>query len=328
MNIFLTILLFVLGLVFIIKGGDFFVDAASWIAEISGIPKIIVGATVVSIATTLPEVIVSCIAAGQGKVDMSIGNAVGSVTANTALILAIALIFMPAVIERKDYLLKSFILFGAAAFLVIVGIQKGLNLPGAVVLIILFAIFVYDNVSSANKTLKLQRSEENSGGSFAVVKEKPTSKVITVNVLKFIFGTAGIVIGAQLLVNNGSEIARHLGVSEAIISITMIAIGTSLPELVTTITSIVKKQHDLSVGNIIGANIIDLTLILPICSFIYGGKLPVSEQAMWLDMPFCLIASLAALVPALITKKFTRLNGAALLLIYVIYLTLSFIYFV
>lgn len=325
MQLVLTILLFVVGLVLIIKGGDYFVDAASWMAEVSGIPKIIVGATVVSIATTLPEMIVSCIAAAQGKVDMSIGNAVGSVTANTALIMAIALIFMPTVIKRKDYAVKSVLMLAASLTLAVVGMLKGMTIISAVVLCVIFVAFAYDNVHTATKVLKLQNAgAENT----KAPREKPEGKVIAINVVKFVFGTAGIIIGARLLVDKGSELARLAGVSEAIISITMIAIGTSLPELVTTVTAIVKKQHELSVGNVLGANIIDLTLILPICTFINGGQLPVSAQSMYLDMPICLLAGAVAVVPALALKKFTRVNGVALLAIYAAYLTLAFVFFV
>lgn len=111
MEILITVLMFTLGIVLLVKGGDYFVDAASWIAEVSGIPKLIIGATIVSIATTLPEMLVSVMAATQGKVDMSIGNAVGSVTTNIGLIMAIALIFMPGAINRKEYFSKSVLLF-------------------------------------------------------------------------------------------------------------------------------------------------------------------------------------------------------------------------
>ena len=125
MEIFIAILLLVLGIALIVKGGDFFVDAASWFAEVSGIPKLIVGATVVSFATTLPELLVSAFAAVEaratgnaGLVDMAIGNAVGSVTANLGLIFAIALIAMPTVIRRKDYLLKMLLMLGASTAVV------------------------------------------------------------------------------------------------------------------------------------------------------------------------------------------------------------------
>lgn len=324
MSIAISVLLFVVGLVLIIKGGDFFVDAASWIAEVSGVPKIIVGATVVSIATTLPEIIVSCLAAAQGKVDMSVGNAVGSVTANTALIMAVSFIFMPAIINRKDYAFKTFLLLLSTGFLVIAGIQGKLTLFGSAFLFIIFIIFIWDNVSSANKVLKAQRSDS----SQTEIREKPTKKTVFINSAKFLFGAAGIVGGAQLLVKYGSELASLIGISEAVISVTMIAVGTSLPELVTTITAVAKKQNELSVGNIIGANIIDMTLILPICSFIYSGSLPISRQSAFLDLPVCFIAAAVGLVPVLASKKITRVNGAALLAVYIAYMVLTFIFFV
>ena len=139
MEILLTILLFILGIVLIVKGGDFFVDAAAWIAEVSGIPKLIIGATVVSIATTLPEMLVSTIAAVQGKVDMSIGNAVGSVTANIGLIMAISILFMPSVIKRKEYLPKSILMLAAAAIIVVGGLVGKIN---TILVILLFIIFL------------------------------------------------------------------------------------------------------------------------------------------------------------------------------------------
>ena len=122
MELALVILLFLLGIVLIVKGGDAFVDAASWIAEVSGIPKLIVGATIVSIATTIPEMLVSVMAAAGGMVDMSVGNAVGSVTANLGLIMAISVLCMPAVIRRGDYLLKSVLMLCAAGIIVLAGV--------------------------------------------------------------------------------------------------------------------------------------------------------------------------------------------------------------
>ena len=139
MNLTLVMILFIAGIVFIVKGGDFFVDASSWIAEISGIPRLIIGATIVSLATTLPEILVSVMAAMKGKVDMSIGNAVGSVTANIGLIMAVSLICIPFVIERKDYLVKSILMLAAAAFIMAAGF---LGQVGHILSIVLFLIFL------------------------------------------------------------------------------------------------------------------------------------------------------------------------------------------
>lgn len=314
MELAVTIALFVLGLIFVIKGGDYFVDAASWIAEKTGVPKLIVGATIVSVATTLPEMLVSCMAAAQGKVDLSIGNAVGSVTANIGLIMAFAIIFMPGAINRKTYLLKSILMLTAAALIALCGFFGQVSIPISCALIAIFALFIWENIRDAlhHMRQKKDRSEDEI--------ENVRKGVIAA---KFIFGAAGIIIGAQLLVDNGSLIAQHIGIPERVIGVTLVAVGTSLPELITTITAIIKRQSALSIGNILGANIIDLTLIMPLSSLIAGKPLPISPSMAMIDLPACLFVGLIAIVPAMILSKFSRWQGILLLLVYAGYITLT-----
>ena len=319
-NLALTIILFLVGMVLTIKGGDFFVDAASWIAERSGIPKLIIGATIVSLATTLPEMLVSVMAAVQGKVDMSIGNAVGSVTANLGLIMALAVIFMPGVIRRKDYLLKSILMLLASAIIVVCGLRGSVSVAMCVVLLVIFAVYLWENVREACHTIRLNGQQPDAE---AITAETAGKKVVLLNVVKFIGGAAAIVIGAQLLVNNGSTLARLAGISERVIGVTLVAIGTSLPELITTITAISKKQSELSVGNILGANILDLTLIMPLSSLISGKPLPVSQTMAAIDLPACLLVGLIATIPALAAKRFARWQGAVLLVVYAGYVVLT-----
>ena len=312
-----AILLLIVGLALIIKGGDFFVDAATWMAEVSGVPKLIVGATVVSIATTLPELLVSSMAAWEGSVDMAIGNAIGSVTANTGLILAIGIICIPAIIKRSEYLLRVCLLLGASTLIVVVGSVWGeVGLIASILLIIIFIVAMYDNVHQALIAMRSGKEEK-------LGPEQKTKKIIIINIVKFVLGAVGIVIGARLLVDNGTTIAQIAGVPERVISVTIIAIGTSLPELVTTITAVVKKQGSLSVGNIIGANIMDMTLIMPICCLISGSSLPVHETVARIDFPACLICGCVAMIPTMFTKKFTRWQGILLLVIYVGYLVIT-----
>ena len=177
-------------------------------------------------------------------------------------------------------------------------------------LLIIFAFYIAENIRSGKATVKDGTAEKTAAGK---------STVIT-NILKVSVGAAGIVIGSELLVNNGSKIAASFGVSEAVIGVTIVAIGTSLPELVTAVTAVVKKQTSMSVGNVIGANIIDTTLILAICSFIYGGKLPVSKQNIYLDFPIAIAVTLIAAVPTVKTKKFSRWQGVLMLVIYLAYI--------
>lgn len=317
MEMFLAVLLFVIGLVLIIKGGDFFVDAASWIAEVSGIPNFIIGATIVSIATTLPELLVSIMATAGGQTGIAVGNAVGSVTANTSLILAISLVFAPCVVSRKQFGLKGFLMILSSVLLFVLSLSGHLKLLPSLLLFIVLGVFVYENIVSAKKEgEKVER------------RRIENKKEIVVNILKFIFGAAGIVVGARLLVDNGTVIAEKLGVPDSIIGVTMIAIGTSLPELTTAIIALVKKKGNLSLGNIVGANIIDMTLILPICSAVSGGTLVVSNQALRLDMPVCILAGLVAIVPTFIFGKTKRYQGIALLVIYAAYIVLLMKYFI
>ena len=277
-TLFLVLLLFAAGLVCIIKGGDFFVDAATWIAEASGIPKFIIGATVVSFATTMPEMLVSVFSALEGNADIAVGNAVGSVTANTGLIMCLSLICMECTMPRRQYAVKAVLLLAAIAILFGFTRDGQLSIVESVVILVIFVCFVVESLVAARREQTLEGPE-------ADERPKTDGRTIALNIGKFVFGAAAIVLGAQLLIDNGTALAQMVGVPDAIIGATMIAIGTSLPELVTTITAIRKKQSSLSVGNIIGANIMDLTLIMPLCALILGKPLPVERQGMLLDIP-------------------------------------------
>ena len=346
-EIALAAVLLAVGIALIVKGGDFFVDAASWIAEVLGISPLIVGATVVSVATTLPELIVSIIATARGTVEIAVGNAVGSVVANLGLIMAISLLFMPGKVDRKQYLFKSIVLLVASLNLLLIGWFGGmmdgnhiLSVGLGFVILELFVVFFAENVIEAVKMMKNPVAgglSADSTGATAQVAEgaseeaaeepvKKDKKTIIINILKFIGGAAGIIGGAELLVSNGQKLALAAGIPEGIIAITLVAIGTSLPELVTTITAIAKKKSSISVGNIIGANIIDMTLILPVCAMVSGGTLVFPRQAILFDLPFCLGLSAIAVLPMLFTKKFQRWQGIALFVAYAVYITLRILY--
>lgn len=328
-NMFGLLIMFGIGLVFIVKGGDFFVDAAGWLAEVSGIPKFIIGATVVSFATTLPELLTSVFATAEAMqspvregLELAIGNAVGSVTANIGLIMGISLVCIPSTVNRRDFAPQAIAMIAAAALLCAFSAAGSIGVAASVVLLLIFVLFMVNNVRTAFRS-KEEVTVELKG-------ERPTRKDAVVNIVKFLVGALGIVLGADMLVDNGTAIARMSGIPENIIAITMVAVGTSLPELVTTLTAIAKKQASLSVGNIIGANVFDLTLILSICSMVSGGRLEVPAKAyaaQWpavfrsgLDMPMCLLVGLVTIIPPLITKKFYRWQGVLLLCLYAAYL--------
>ena len=319
-SLVLTIALFALGVLLIVKGGDWFVDAATWMAAASGLPQFLIGATVVSMATTLPEVIVSTMAAAEGSTDMAIGNAIGSVTANTGLIMAISLVFMPIAIRQSQFAVKGILMVLSTLVLWLLCRDGVLRLPESLLVLALFALFIAENIRSAKEL----SAEEPAEASAAVDKSR---KALFKNLALFVLGAVCLVVGSNLLVDNGTILAQLLGVSERVIAVTMVAIGTSLPELVTAITAIVKKQSSMSVGNILGANIIDITVILPLCALISGGDLAIAAQSVhqtvYLDMPVCVLVTAIAVIPTIFRKRFAKWQGIVLLALYIAYVLVT-----
>lgn len=309
MSLYLALGLFVAGVFMVMKGGDWFVDAAGDIARRLGVPTFVIGASIVSLATTLPEILVSVIAAVGDKTDMAVGNAVGSVTANTGLILAVTMIFMTVRTNHRHT--GQYIILLLSAGTLWMGVDTGALEPWAGVLLgTLFAAFMVNNLLTAREN---RNPSENIAASEGMGR----------SVGFFLLGGLSIVVGSESLVNGGSAIAVALGVPERVIAVTMVAIGTSLPELVTAITAIRKQEAALSVGNIIGANIIDLTLILPVCSLVSGRALPVSPASVRYDLPACFLVTLAAVLPLALRKKGSKIQGIMLILLYGAYLVLS-----
>ena len=322
MGSILIYVLFAVGIVLIVKGGDWFVDGAVWAAEITRIPKFIIGATIISVATTLPEIFVSTIAAVEGhgilvsqvgdyiaasqdKVGRAIGNGIGSVICNTAII------FMPIAVDKRSFAPKGILLIAAVCALFLLSRSGNFSIAGAAVLLLIFLLYITENIRSAKRDTGAEKTGE------APASDR---RSIVLNILRIVGGAACIVVGSQLLVSNGSLIAASWGVSEAIIGVTIVAIGTSLPELVTAVTSLIKKQSSMSVGNVIGANVIDTTLILAVCSFVYGGKLPVSAQSIYLDFPVAIVVTLIAIIPTIVCRRFQRWQGVLMLAVYIAYL--------
>ena len=207
-----------------------------------------------------------------------------------------------------------------------------LSLYGTIALIVVFAVFFVENfISMKNSDKQIEPSPDSVAIQFedeiVPTKETATAKDWAKNIAMFIIGAAGTVVGAEILVNSGTVLAEQIHVPQRIISVFAVAIGTSLPELVTTITALRKKEGALSVGNILGANIIDLTLILPICSFITmgggSGSLAVSASSVTVDMVVCLCAIAIAIFPTIATKKFHRWQGVAMLAGYVGYIAVT-----
>lgn len=323
-----AVLLFLFGFVCLIKGGDWFVDGASGIAKRLKIPEIIIGATVVSIGTTLPEVMVSSSAALKGAGEIAYGNALGSIICNTSLIAALTIAVRPAKIERSSLYLPVFFFFGAMIFYALNAYLFGRfgRIAGIILLLIFCAYTALVITTQLRKRKKgladpvVQEPEEE--------KQKPTP--LWKEIVFLIIGAALIALGANLLVDNGTILAKVAGVPESVIALTFVALGTSLPELVTAITSLAKGHSVLSLGNIIGANLFNLVLVSGLSTTLSPYTIPMEKTlfginaSLIVDIPLCFAVMAILTVPALLKKKVMRWQGIALLVIYAAYLVFQF----
>ena len=318
-----AVLLFAVGLVLLIKGGDWFVDGATGLARRFSLPDIIVGATVVSIGTTLPEVMVSVTGALQGQGAMAYGNAIGSIICNTSLIAAISVAFNPGPVNVNTMKMPVIFFFSSAALYCMAAYLLG-EFPQwlGFVLLTVFVVYMFITVRQGLENPDEAHEEEVESG-------KP--KQLWQELLLLVVGAAVIAVGADLLVDNGTFIAKELGVPETVIALTFVALGTSLPELVTTITSLRKGHASLGIGNVIGANIFNLVLVsgasVTLAPFaVPVGKLLLGMNAsLVLDIPVMLTVMLLLTVPALTTKKLHRWQGIMLLSIYAAFCLFQFV---
>ncbi len=322
MEIFLAVLLFVVGLLMVVKGGDWFVDGAIWVAKKTHIPSLIIGATVVSIGTTIPEICVSTISVIKGLSnpslqaslnEMAVGNAVGSMMCNIALILALVICIRPPFAEKNGFRSKAIYLTGVTVLLVIFTLTgNSINLVEGILLLVLFVGFIALNVFEAVKTLKKGTSADIDEDD---EDEKPQKPYIMI--LKLIVGAAAIGFGANFLVDKGQFLAEKMGIPTQIVAITFVAIGTSLPELVTSITALRKKDANIGIGNIIGANIINSTLLLGLASVIGGHNgLPIDYVTRTVAIFVLLAITLVLVIPPFIKQKTYRWQGIVMLGLY------------
>ncbi len=317
------VLLFIVGLVCLIKGGDWFVDGATAIARKFNFPEILIGATVVSVGTTLPEVMVSTNSALSGHGEIAYGNAIGSVICNTALIAAITLAVRPGPVDRKSLKTPVLFFFTAALFYAFTAYTVGdFTRPFGLVMLALFIVYMIITVKQMTGGKPAAVTEEEP----AEEEEMPLSKAL----LLLVVGAALIAVGADLLVDNGTLIAAALGVPESVIALTFVALGTSLPELVTAVTSLIKGHSSLSLGNVIGANLFNLVLVCGLSITLAPFKLPASavlfghNASLVLEIPVMFLVMLILTVPAMLKGKLTRAQGFVLLAIYAAFVAIQF----
>ena len=316
----MAIALFLAGLILLIKGGDWFVEAAAGIARRFHVPEFIIGATVVSIGTTLPEVMVSVSSALGGHGEMSYGNAIGSVICNTALIAALSITVKPGKTDAKALKIPVAFFFFAAAVYGLTAYASGYfsRATGLALLSIFFVYMVF--------TLKQAKKEPNPTD-YKTDNQRSTA---VKDSLLLLLGAVMIAFGANLLIHNGILIAQFLGVPEAVIALTFVAVGTSLPELVTAITALVKGHGALSLGNIIGAYLFNLVLVSGLAAALapftipQGTMIAGGHASLLVDLPVMLLSMAVLTFPLLKRGRLFRWQGILLLLIYTVFCVIQF----
>ena len=314
----IPVLLFIVGLLFLIKGGDWFVDGASALARRFHLPELLIGATVVSIGTTLPEVMVSTMSALSGHGEIAYGNAIGSVICNAALIAAITLAVRPGKVDPKTLRVPVAFFFAAAAVYCFAAYGMGrFTRPLGLLMLAMFAAYMVANVWQMKNAPAEPEHEEELMSLGRIV-------------LRLVVGATLIALGANLLVDNGTIIAQALGVPESVIALTFVALGTSLPELVTAITSLMKGPSDRSLGNVVGANVFNLVLVSGVSVALAPFDIPQSatlfgiNSSLVLELPVMLLVMILLTIPALVRGRLSRVQGVALLCIYAAFCAVQF----
>ena len=319
----LDLLLFAISVALISKGADWFTEAAVKIAEATHVPKVIIGATIVSAATTLPEFLVSAIATIQNTTDMAIGNAIGSCVCNIGLILGTCTIAKASATDRKLLTQQGGFMIGAGVLIFLLTLGGRLERWGGAILVMGLIAYMYYSVRTA-------RSRRDKALIEMLVDEEdadfPARPTLTNEIIWFLVGAVCVVAGSYLLVYTGQKLARLLGVSELVISLTVVALGTSLPEYVTALTATIKGHQELSVGNIIGADILDIFWVLGGCSLIRPLRLNPNPpflgfpQTQSLDLPIMFLLMVLLIGFGFSKGELKRWQGGMLFLIYAVYM--------
>ena len=311
-----SVFFLILGLLLLVKGADLFVDGASSIAKRLRIPSLIIGLTIVAFGTSAPELAVSVTAALKGSNDIALGNVVGSNIFNLLVVIGVSAMICPLAVEKsmikKDYPLSigATLLLGLLVMDQFLGKKDAMSLSrlDGIILLAGFALFMYLTIREglAKRKEQLQSQEE----------EIPVKYSLPVSILLSVAGLLGIIFGGDMTVNSAKEIARAFGLSEALIGLTIVAIGTSLPELVTSVVASKKGESDIALGNAVGSNLFNILFILGVSSTI----LPMSVSPTYLyDIGFLLVVSLLVFIPVAAKQKISRGTGAAMTGAYILY---------
>ena len=305
----------------VIRGADWFVSASIWIARKVSVPEVLVGATLVSLGTTLPELSISAYSSYRGFGAVAYGNAVGSCIANIGLIMGGTVALKSLPIKDTLFFRNAILMIGATAVLVVFSANGSLERwNGVALLAMMLAYYLY-----LARLTKLSSAEPWPDEHTEPPKGRLSRSLDSVlgKSLQFVAGAAAIAVGSRFIVTSATSLAEILGIPERAIALTLIALGTSLPELATALTALSKGHQALSAGNIMGANFLNITAVLGVASTI--GPVPTGQKAMSIDYPFMLILMVGLLVFATTSRRLSRYEGVALLSIYLLYIVIVFL---
>lgn len=311
-----TYLLLILGLVLLLAGAQWLVDSASGIAARYEIPPVFIGVVIVAFATSAPEVAVSLDATFSGEPELALGNVVGSNIVNILLVLGVSALLAPIAIRRRIIRIDIPLMVGVAALAYIFSFNRLLELWEGIVLLVLFVGFIGFQIRQAQK----EGGPEQPDGEEPPKIDRPLPLQIGV----FLAGLGALILGAHWMVGSAVDIARLWGMSELVIGLTIIAIGTSLPEVATSVFAAFQGQQDLAVGNVVGSNILNILLVLGSASLFSGG-FEVSDAAIALDLPFMLAVSIACLPIFFTGHRIARWEGGVFVFYYFAYLLYLFL---
>lgn len=316
-----SIILIIIGFILLIKGADFLVDGSSNIAKKFHIPEIVIGLTIVSIGTSMPELFVSITSALDGYPDMAIGNVIGSNISNLLLILGLSTVIKSITFKRETRLIEIPIcLIITIIFMILANIGQDITKVDAVILIVLFAMFIIYTIIMAFKGEKFDRKDTN----MELIKVEEANGTTISNIFYIILGIIALKFGGDLTVNNAVELAKYFNLSEKVISLTILAVGTSLPELVTSVSAAIKGKSDIAIGNIIGSNIFNILLIIGVSALIKPITYNLSyNKDMIILIGGTLILVLFPVIPP--KNKMSRMNGVIYLLLYAGYIASLFV---
>ncbi|MEE9151429.1 MAG: calcium/sodium antiporter [Thermoplasmata archaeon] len=315
MELWLSIILFIIGLAILIKGCEFFVSGAAFIARHFGVSELIIGLTLVSMGTSLPEFGASVYASYNGDGGIAVGNVVGSNVANIALVLGVCLMLRRIRVKKVMLKRDGLIMLGVSLlfiFLVIDGVGR---LDG-LVLMILFAVYIVF-LYRQNKTEARNPDMAESSERFSKKGGKPGKEIA-----KLIIGCLAVISGAKLLVDSSVDIASTFGISDTVIGSTLIAFSTSVPELAVSLMAILKRYEDISIGNIIGSNIFNILWVIGAAAIV--GELAVDNTLLYINLPIMLCVAALLLIFMAIKNRLEKWEGGVFLAIYVVFLVLNY----